>query len=202
MHVVGCDNCHGFDAVGAFGFGLGHLLEGGIAAGGIEPEIGSGGSSLLRIGRQCARHQFIFVIHARGEAMHGADEGPLPATHHAQPDAARFLFACACDHDCSSSPVFRETPSALRAPPPAKPGEGKWRSPNSFGGAVRRTEGVTPMLFQPQHPPCLAGVLVAGGEVVEGLGGGLDDVAFDEGGTFLGTLRRILEAAFPFQHGP
>ena len=41
------------------------------------------------IGRQRARHEFIVIVHARREAMHGADEGALAAAHHAEPDARR-----------------------------------------------------------------------------------------------------------------
>jgi hypothetical protein len=45
---------------------------------------------LLRVGGKCAGHEFIVIVHPRGEPVHGADESPLTAAHHAKPDAARI----------------------------------------------------------------------------------------------------------------
>src|ERR1700689_180445 len=56
----------------------------------------------------------------------------------------------------------------------------------------------------PQAEHAAVGGLVGagGGEVVESCGGGLDDVARDEGGAFGRALFGALDAAFPFQDGP
>ena len=93
MHVVRRDDGHRLDAVRAPGFGLRHLLEVGIDALGSEAEFLAGGLGLLRLGRQRARHEVVVIVHARGKPVHGADEGALPAAHHAEADAARVLLS-------------------------------------------------------------------------------------------------------------
>jgi hypothetical protein len=93
MHVVRRDDRHRLDAVGTFRLCLRHfLVVGTVAARGIKAQILGRGCCLFGIGRERACHKFIVIIHAGGEAMHSADEGPLPATHHAEADAACVSF--------------------------------------------------------------------------------------------------------------
>ena len=61
---------------------------------------------------------------------------------------------------------------------------------------------MTTNFLQTEHF-AVGGLVGAGsGEVVEGGGGCLDDVARDEGGAFGGALFGGLDAAFPFEDGP
>ena len=69
---------------GALGLGLGHLLERAVAALRIEAELGRRRLGARRIGRQRAGDQLELAVHARGDAVHAADEGALPAAHHAE----------------------------------------------------------------------------------------------------------------------
>ena len=47
---------------------------------GSRPKIGGGGGGLGGVSRECARNELILVVDAGGDAVHGANESPLP--HH------------------------------------------------------------------------------------------------------------------------
>ena len=87
VHVVGRDDGDGLDAVRARRFGLRPSRVVGIDAVRGQAERGAGAPRLLGIGRQRAGDQLVVVVEARGDAVHGADEGALAAADHAQPDA-------------------------------------------------------------------------------------------------------------------
>ena len=131
VQVVGRDDGDRVDAVGALRFSLCHGAVVAVGTVGRDMQLGRAGAGALGVSRQGAGHKFIAVVHARGDAVHRADEGPLPATHHAEADAPGHVGAAAC-FDCHKSvlcacamPLVYLMPSILRlalasTPLPAK----------------------------------------------------------------------------------
>ena len=131
VQVVGRDDGDRVDAIGSIRFRLRHGAVVAVSAVRRDVQLGGAGAGALGVGRQGAGHQFVAVVHARGDAVHRADERALPATHHAQADAPGHAGAAAC-FDCHSSvlcacalSVAYWMPSILRlalasTPPPAK----------------------------------------------------------------------------------
>ena len=131
VQVVGGDDGDRVDAVGPFRLRLRHGAVIAVRAVEGDMQLGGTGAGALGVGRQGAGHQFIAVIHARSDAVHRADESPLPAPHHAQADAPCHAAAAAC-FDCHKSVLCARAlsfgylmPSILRlalasTPPPAK----------------------------------------------------------------------------------
>jgi len=104
VDMVGRDDRHRLDAVGAAGLGPCHLGEGAVGAASVEAELGGGSPRALRIGGQGSGYQRELAIEPGGDAVHRADEGALPAANHAEADAtARGFFLAAFDGhgDCS-----------------------------------------------------------------------------------------------------
>ena len=67
---------------------------------------------------------------------------------------------------------------------------------SSMGPQVRK------FLCQAQNGAIKIFVLTCAGEIVKGLFRDADDMVFDEGCTFPGSVFRVFDAAFPFQHRP
>ena len=88
MDVVRRDDRDRLDPVGALGLGLRHALIVVIDAVFGEAERLARAARFLRRGGERAGDELIVVVHARGDAMDGADERALAAAHHAEPDPA------------------------------------------------------------------------------------------------------------------
>jgi hypothetical protein len=87
MHMVGRDDRDRFDTVRPLGLRLGHALVVAVDAIRREAQSLAGTLGFLRCGGECPGDEDIVIVHARGEAMHGADEGAFAATHHSQAHA-------------------------------------------------------------------------------------------------------------------
>ncbi len=99
VHVVGGDDRHRLDAVRPLRLGRRHLGKRTVAAVGIEPQFGSRGLRAVRIRRQRPGHQPELAIEPCRDAVHGADERPLSAAHHAEANGSGAGFDLCCgDH--------------------------------------------------------------------------------------------------------
>ena len=85
VQVIRRDDGHGLDAVRPGRLRLRHGAVVAVAALWRQVQRGAAVAGALRIGRQGTRHQFVLVIDARRDAVHGTDERALPAPYHAQP---------------------------------------------------------------------------------------------------------------------
>ena len=85
VQVVGGDDRHGLDAIGARGLGCRHVLEGGIGAIRRDAALCCRGAGAVRVGREGAGNEIELAIDPCGDAVYGADEGALSAADHAQP---------------------------------------------------------------------------------------------------------------------
>ena len=90
---------------GALGLGLRHALVIVVDAVGGESERLARAARLVRRRRQGAGDEFVLVVDARGDAVDRADEGALPAAHHAEPDPAALLRVAASLDGHRSSPL-------------------------------------------------------------------------------------------------
>ena len=111
------------DPVGPLGLRLRHALVVVVDAIAGEAEALARAARLLGRRRQGAGDQFIMVVDARGDAMHGADERPLAAPHHPEPDPAALASVAASLDGHALLP--QRSPSArsicfLSTAPPAK----------------------------------------------------------------------------------
>ena len=95
MHVVRGDDRNRLDPVGALRLGLRHGLVVVVDAVGGEAERFARAPRLLRRRRQRAGDELVLVVDPRGDAVNRADEGALPAAHHAEPDAPAGLGVAA-----------------------------------------------------------------------------------------------------------
>ncbi len=87
VHVVGRHDRDRLNAIRAGGFGLGHLLIGGVDAIVGEAQVPTGFPGHFGPRRQGARHQFVVTIDAGRDAVHIADKGSRAAADHAQANA-------------------------------------------------------------------------------------------------------------------
>jgi hypothetical protein len=76
--MVGGDNGHSVDAVGAGGLSPRHLAEVGVAAVRGNAEVLRRGLSPRGVRGQGTRHQLPAVVDAAGNAVHRANEAPRP----------------------------------------------------------------------------------------------------------------------------
>jgi hypothetical protein len=89
VEVVRRHDRHHVDAVvRALALALGHLVEVAVAALGCEPQRRPARLGPLGRGGERARHQLVAVVEPRRDAVHRADERPLAAAHHAEPQPA------------------------------------------------------------------------------------------------------------------
>ncbi len=95
VHVVGCDNGYGLDAIRALGFCGSHFGVAAVGAIRRDVQVLRGGAAARWIRRQRGGNEFVMIVHARGDAVHRANERAGSASHHAQSDAA-LSFTCAC----------------------------------------------------------------------------------------------------------
>jgi len=100
MHMIGRDDRHRLDAVGPLGLGLGHRREIAVDAVLAEAQSLAGLLRLLRCRGKRTGEEIIMIVHAGSEPVHGADEGPLAATHHAEPYAAGFAGGVFSSFNC------------------------------------------------------------------------------------------------------
>ena len=123
VDVVGGDDRHHVDRIGARHLLRGHLGEAAIGALRPDPELGRRRFGALRIGAQRTRHQLVAVVEPRRDPMHRADERALAAAHHAEPEPPPELrLALAFDrHQGLPQPMpsMRRLP-ASSTPPAAK----------------------------------------------------------------------------------
>ena len=87
MQVVGRDDRHRFDAVRPLLFSRRHRDVIVVAARRVEADVGRRGMRLLRRRGERAGDQFEAIVDPAGDPVDATDEGALPATDHAQPDA-------------------------------------------------------------------------------------------------------------------
>ena len=111
MHVVGRNDGDRVDAVMSRGLGCRHGRKVRVDALGRQPQFLARGLRPLRGRSQRARDNLPVAIQPGGHAVHGADEGTLPAANH-----AKFQR---CRHGAYSSPSIRRT-AARSAPLSAK----------------------------------------------------------------------------------
>jgi hypothetical protein len=91
VHVIGRDDGDGLDSVLALGFGFRHGFEIVVDAVGGQAERGARTPRFLSGRGKRPGHEFVMIVHARGEPMHGADEGALAAADHAEANLAAFV---------------------------------------------------------------------------------------------------------------
>ena len=119
MNVVWRYNGNGLNSIRPCGFSLRHGGIIGIDAVCGEVQFLARGFGACRISRQGTGDEFILVVHAGRQPVHRTDEGTLPATHHSQPDAARY-FRIASARNCHFHIPKRRLIFALSTLPPAK----------------------------------------------------------------------------------
>ena len=175
VHVVGRDDrrprrCRSGRAASAF------AIVGEIAVGAVGAMCSSAAlaRARARIGRQRAGHQFVAVVQPRGDAVHGADEGALPAAHHAEPeppgDARRFGLALRSPWSAAERPLAAQ-PQAQHLPVGRKIGAGGGEIVERLAGRLndvvgdergafgRALLGVLQRAFPFQHRPAVEIVL-------------------------------------------
>jgi hypothetical protein len=69
---------------GTLRLGAGHFLVGTIDAGRIEVEVGARGAGARGVTGEGAGHELGLAVHAGGDAVHGANEGPATPADHAE----------------------------------------------------------------------------------------------------------------------
>ncbi len=99
MQMIRRHHGNRFDSIIPLCFAFRHNLVIGINPLRVEPQILTRGLGALRIAGKRACHQNILIIHARGNPVHRSDESPLPAAHHAKPDATA-MHAVAAPFNC------------------------------------------------------------------------------------------------------
>src|SRR5205807_8672032 len=121
MQMIRGHDRHRFDAVLARGLARGHCGEVVVGAIPVEPKLQSRRDRAARLGRQGPGHEHVLVVEPCGDAVHRADEGALPAPHHAQADATIGRGRAApFDHGAFPSRPSRRRFAAWSTPLPAK----------------------------------------------------------------------------------
>ena len=113
MQTVGRDDGHRLDPVGALRLGGGHRGEVVVGAVAGEAQLERRIDRALPLGRQRASHEHVVIVESRRHAVHGANEGPLPAPDHTEADPSiRRGVTAPVDHE-----AFPSSPSKRRFAP-------------------------------------------------------------------------------------
>ena len=100
VQMIRRDNGHHFNSVRAARFRRSHFLESSVRA--RNKKLLRGNHTFPRIRTQRRGNQFVAVIHARGNPVHGANKRARPASYHAQAQPPRFsLLSGITRHVCS-----------------------------------------------------------------------------------------------------